>query len=143
MTSMSKQPPSQDKILFESILIHYVARCGSFGNDYDKLAEYLSKVTGKSIDGRKITFMARGEKYAKKWLIEQLLSLALNNGWMPSNVEEWTHVIWTLTGKKQSIFGGDNSQIYRQLADVSGKPEIIFEQCFNRVIEENRYGQGQ
>jgi len=118
------------KLLFESVLIQHIAKHEDFNNNYDLLAEFLSKESGKIIDGRKITFMSRGEAYAKKWLIICLLKSALEYAWLPSTVDDWTHVIWTLTGKKQSIYGGDNTDVYRQLEDLSGKPEIIFEQKY-------------
>jgi hypothetical protein len=81
------------KLLFESVLIKHIAKHDDFMNDYDRLALYLSADSGKNIDGRKITYMSRGEAYAKK------------------------------------------------LADMSGKPECIFEQKYTEMLQESQYGE--
>ncbi|OES24459.1 hypothetical protein [Alteromonas macleodii] len=125
---------------FESVLIRYVAQQSRFANSYDNLATFLSAASGKSINGRKITFMARGEAYAKKWLMDLLLKTALQFGWAPSSAEDWEDVIWALTGKRQSVYGGDNQQIYVDLAELSGKPEQLFESNFQEMLQETNYG---
>ena len=127
------------KWLFESVLIKHIAKHDDFMNDYDRLALYLSADSGKNIDGRKITYMSRGEAYAKKWLILCLLKTALVYGWLPNTPEDWMHIIWTLTGKRQSVYGGDNTLIYEKLADMSGKPECVFEQKYAEMLQESQY----
>jgi len=66
--------------------------------------------------------------------------MALINGWMPLEMKDWMHIIWTLTGKKQSAEGGNNDEIYKKLADLSGKTEFNFEQNYNLLMDKS-YGQ--
>ena len=124
------------KELFESRLLLYIAEDSSIKNDYDTLAVLLSDKTGKKVNGRTINFMVKGESYAKKWMLTALLDVSFNMGWMPDTVSDWEHLIWTLTGKKQSVFGGDNTIVYQQLAELSNKPEILFENNFNEIISQ-------
>ncbi|MFT5162450.1 MAG: hypothetical protein ACI9FJ_001026 [Alteromonadaceae bacterium] len=118
---------------FESRLIRYLVTLPDIKGSYDVLAKALSHNTGKEIDGRKVTYLSKGQSYAKKWLIMAMFQLALENGWMPTDLKDWEFIIWTLTGKKQSVLGGDNSQIYNQLADMADKAEIIFENNFSQI----------
>lgn len=120
---------------FETVLIKYIANTRDFKNSYNKLAEYLSNESGKSIDGRKITFMARGEAYAKKWLMSLLLKTALQFGWLPESRMDWEDVVWVLSGKRQSILGGSNEALFKQLADITDKPEVVFETRFCQMME--------
>lgn len=128
------------KNLFESRLIHHLANQAEINNCYDTLAELVSLKTGKNVNGRTITFMSRGETYAKKWLLSALFELALQSGWMPQSLQDWENIVWTITGKKQSVLGGDNSAIYEKLADIADKPEIIFADNFNRLMNEKYNG---
>ncbi len=129
----NQQTTLQQKDTFESRLISYLATLSSINNSYDALADVLSQRTGKKIDGRKITFYARGDAYAKKWLIMAMFDMALKNDWMPTDLQDWVYVIWTLTGKKQSVLGGDNRKIYQQLAELADKVDVIFENNFNQI----------
>ncbi|WP_339145144.1 hypothetical protein [Pseudoalteromonas galatheae] len=123
------------KDLFESRLIDHLADQSDVGGDYDKLAAILTAYTGKNVSGRSIVFMSRGACFAKKWLLMALFELSLKSGWMPSSIADWENVIWTLTGKKQSVLGGDNTKIFEQLADISNKPELVFENNFNKQVK--------
>lgn len=126
---------------FEQALIEYLSSQRAFSNSYDRLADYLSEKSGKEIDGRKINFLSRGDAYAKKWLIECLLETALIHGWVPFSTEDWENCIWVVTGKRQSVFGGDNTRVYEILADMSGKTEGVFEASYQKMLQESNYGQ--
>tara|TARA_A200000159_G_C7337259_1_gene345611 strand:+ start:5171 stop:5593 length:423 start_codon:yes stop_codon:yes gene_type:complete len=133
---------SQDKTLgqFEQSLIKFLAGQSAFNNSYDALASYLSERTGKNINGRKINFMARGDAYAQKWLKHELAISGLQFGWVPNSVYDWEAIVHLLTGKRQSIFAGDNSELYRQLADLSGKTEGVFAAAYQHMLEDSHYG---
>jgi hypothetical protein len=45
------------------------------------------------------------------------------------------HIIWTITGKKQSAQGGYNGEIYQKLAELSDKSELIFEENHKKLME--------
>lgn len=118
---------------FESRLIKYLASQPFIDNSYDTLAEKLSEATGKPVMAKKVVFLAKNESFAKKWLLTGLFEMALKNQWMPVELDDWRNIVWTLTGKRQSVLGGDNSQIYTQLADIAEKPEQIFADNFKQV----------
>lgn len=126
--------------LFEARLIEVLTDLPFIKNSLGNIALALEKQTGKAWNKKKLFYMVKGEGYAKQWQIESMLKMALLNGWMPSELKDWMHIIWTLTGKKQSAEGGDNSDIYKKLADISNKAEIIFEQNYKSLMEKS-YGQ--
>jgi hypothetical protein len=125
---------------FEMALIAYLARQSVFANDYDRLAKYLSERSGKVIEGRKITFMARGDAYAKKWLKKTLLEAAVKFGWVPYSPTDWENSIWSITGRRQSVYGGNNEPIYTWLADVGDKTEDVYKHAYENMLQESNYG---
>jgi hypothetical protein len=133
---------SQGKSLgqFEQSLIKFLAEQSAFSNSYDSLAAYLSEQTGKNLNGRKINFMARGDAYAQKWLKLELAVSGLKFGWVPHSVDDWETVVHLFTGKRQSVFAGDNTELYRQLADLSGKTEGVFAAAYKNMLEDSHYG---
>lgn len=126
--------------LFESRLIEILIALPSLKNSLGNLAQALENQTGKSWNKKKLFYMSTGDGYAKQWQIESMLTMALLNGWMPTEMKDWMHIIWTLTGKKQPVEGGYNDEIYKKLADMSGKSEFIFENNYKSLME-NSYGQ--
>lgn len=140
---MSKSNSEERKDLFESRLInHLINRVYSDSSAYDacdQIADELSSRTGKNVRGQVVHFTMKGQSYAKKWFIEALMKWALDTGWMPSDLKDWEHLVWTITGKKQSVQGGDNTAIYKALAELCGKPEVIFETNYRQLLD-NSYG---
>jgi len=126
--------------LFEARLIGVLVALPSLNNSLGNLAVALEKQTGKAWNKKKLFYMLKNEGYAKQWQLEAMLKMALLNGWMPAEMKDWMHIIWTLTGKKQSAEGGYNGDIYRKLAEISGKSELLFEQNYQQLMEKG-YGQ--
>ncbi|MBQ4839810.1 hypothetical protein [Pseudoalteromonas luteoviolacea] len=125
---------SQKNELFEARLLVHLLKTEVVKNDYDVLAAILSQKTGKNVTARNIFYMVKGESYAKKWLILALLELSLKSSWMPSSIADWENLIWTITGKKQPVQGGDNSGIFEKLAEMADKNCQYFEQNFELVV---------
>ena len=135
---MNTDPKSQaEKSLFESRLISFLATLPGINNSYDNLAAALSLKTGKNVNGRSITFMSRGESYAKKWLIVAMMDWSLAEGWMPESLQDWENLVWTITGKKQPVQGGDNTAIYQVLAQKANKPESLFQSNFEQLLNQS------
>ena len=86
----------------ESSLIHFLSK-KCFSNDYDELAAHFSRLTNKEIQGRKILFMSRGERYAKKWLLDEMIKESSKNGWLPQSQNEWVGVGWSVTGDRAAF----------------------------------------
>jgi len=126
--------------LFESRLIETLIALPLLNNNLGNLALALEKQTGKAWYKKKLFYMLKGEGYGKQWQLEAMLKMALVNGWMPSEMRDWMHIIWTLTGKKQSAEGGYNGDIYKKLAEMSDKSEFIFERNYQQLMEQG-YGQ--
>jgi hypothetical protein len=130
----------EEKIdLFETHLIGFLTALPEIENSLGNLAIALESTTGKSWNKKKLYYMVKGEGYAKQWQIIAMLEMALKNGWLPNEMKDWMHIIWTLTGKRQSAEGGNNDEIYLKLADMSGKAEFIFQQNYKLLMEKN-YG---
>lgn len=140
---MSNELEGTSNVSYESTLIKFIAKQSLFNNSYDVLAKYLSDKSGKTIQGRKFTFMARNEAYAKKWLKVLLLDVALEFGYVPQSKFDWHHCVWTITGTNQSLFGGNNSALFETLAEKSDKSASVFHSSFTIMLEENNYGRAQ
>lgn len=130
-----------NKDLFEARLIAFMLSLPAIDGDIDRLSEVLAKYTQKDVSSKSLFFMSKSQGYAKKWLLMAMLEYSLKSGWMPASLKDWENIVWTLTGKKQSVLGGDNQMIYQQLADIADKPEISFQQNFDQ-LREGAYGQG-
>ena len=126
--------------LFEARLIEVLVAIPSLKNSLGNLALALESQTGKAWNKKKLYYMLKNEGYAKQWQLEAMLKMALLNNWMPSEIKDWMHIIWTLTGKKQSAEGGYNGEIYKTLAELSDKSEFLFEQNYKLLMEKG-YGQ--
>lgn len=120
--------------LFEARLLTHLLTTDVVKNDYDVLAAILSEKTDKNVTARTIFYMVKGESYAKKWLILALLELSLRSSWVPSTVTDWENLIWTITGKKQPVQGGDNTAIFDKLAQLADKNSHFFAQNFESVV---------
>ena len=125
--------------LFEVRLLDVLINLPGMHNGLGNVAAALEALTERKWNKKKLFYMQKGEGYAQKWQMEAMLKFALMRGWMPENKTDWKHIIWTLTGKKQAVEGGYNGEIYRMMAYLSNKPEIIFEQNFNKILEDG-YG---
>lgn len=125
------------KELFEGRLLYFIKQAPGMHGSLDKVAEELEAFTGKVWHPKKMHFMIKGEGYAKKWQLCALLEYCLQHGWMPETLTDWMHITWTITGKKQSVQGGYNGDIYRKLADMANKAEFIFEDNYNRIMDKS------
>ncbi len=123
------------KELFESRLINVLITLPFANNSLGNLAVALEVNTGKAWNKKKLFYMQKGEGYAKQWQLTAMLEMALKNGWMPQEMKDWMHIIWTLTGKKQSAEGGSNSEVYKKLAELSDKNEFIFKNNYDMLME--------
>lgn len=133
---------AERKDLFETRLIGFllanVIKKDAF-EGCNEIAAIMSQKTGKNVKGQTVHFINQGKVFAKKWFITTALEWALKEGWMPTDIKDWEHLIWTTMGKKQSALGGDNSKVYLALAELSGKPEILFENNYKHILD-NNYG---
>jgi hypothetical protein len=126
---------NKESDLFEARLIRVLTELPHLNNGLGNLALALEVQTGKTWNKKKLYYMLKGEGYAKQWQLEAMLRMALINNWLPTNMDDWMHIIWTITGKKQSAQGGYNGEIYQKLAELSDKSELIFEENYKKLME--------
>ncbi|GHG06951.1 hypothetical protein [Thalassotalea marina] len=129
----------EDSKLFEQKLVTFLLETDLFNASFDELAAFISNQSGRDFIPKKVFYISTGQLYAKKWLLTILMETSLRAGWLPNSVKDWEHIIHTLTGKKQSVRGGDNSQIFRMLADIADKPEVVFQNNFKVIVEGDLY----
>jgi hypothetical protein len=129
------QPDQQS---FESLLLSYLMtlpsiKGGSDNESYSNLSVQLSMITDKKVEERNIVYYHKGERYAKKWLITAMFTLALKNDWLPEALADWQYLADVLIKKGLSVLKC-NEPLCQKLSELSSKPIATFNECFTQTV---------